>query len=71
LQSLGFVPSKADTSLFFYKKGNYVIFMLVYVDDIIVASSSQEAVDALLRDLEKDFAIKDLGELHYFLGIQV
>jgi len=44
--------------------------MLVYVDDIIVASSSQEAVDALLRDLE-DFAIKDLGNLHYFLGIQV
>ena len=71
LQSLSFVPSKADTSLFFYKKGNYVIFMLVYVDDIIVASSSQEAVDALLRDLEKEFAIKDLGKLHYFLGIQV
>ena len=45
--------------------------MFVYVDDIIVASSSQEAVDALLRDLEKEFAIKDLGELHYFLGIQV
>ena len=45
--------------------------MLVYVDDIIVASSSQEAVDALLRDLEKDFAIKDLRNLHYFLGIQV
>lgn len=71
LQSLSFVPSKADTSLFFYKKGNYVIFMLVYVDDIIVPSSSQEAVDALLRDLEKEFAIKDLGKLHYFLGIQV
>ncbi|XP_021305441.1 uncharacterized protein LOC110431073 [Sorghum bicolor] len=47
------------------------MFMLVYVDYIIVASSSQEAVDALLRDLEKEFAIKDLGELHYFLGIQV
>jgi histone deacetylase 1/2 len=45
--------------------------MLVYVDDIIVVSSSQEAVKALLRDLEKDFAIKDLGDLHYFLGIQV
>lgn len=45
--------------------------MLVYVDDIIIASSSQEAVMALLRDLEKDFAIKDLGELHYFLGILV
>lgn len=45
--------------------------MLVYVDDIIVASSSHEAVNALLRDLEKEFAIKDLGELHYFLGVQV
>ena len=45
--------------------------MLVYVDDIIVASSSQEAVVALLCDLEKEFAIKDLGDLHYFLGIQV
>jgi histone deacetylase 1/2 len=71
LKQLGFVPSKVDTSLFFYRKGNHVIFMLVYVDDIIVASSSQEAVDALLWDLEKDFAIKDLGDLHYFLGIQV
>ena len=36
-----------------------------------MASSSQEAIDALLWDLEKEFAIKDLGELHYFLGIQV
>jgi histone deacetylase 1/2 len=71
LQSLGFVPSKADTSLFFYRKGSHVIFMLVYVDDIIVASSSQEVVNALLKDLGEDIAIKDLGELHYFLGIQV
>jgi histone deacetylase 1/2 len=41
------------------------------VDDIIVASSSQEAVSALLQDLNKEFALKDLGELHYFLGIEV
>ena len=45
--------------------------MLVYVDDIIVACSSEEAVDALLRDLKEEFSIKDLGELHYFLAIQV
>jgi len=41
------------------------------VDDIIVASSSQEATEALLRDLQKDFALKDLGDLHFFLGIEV
>lgn len=44
---------------------------MVYVDDIIVASSTQDATKALQRDLNKDFALKDLGELHYFLGIEV
>jgi histone deacetylase 1/2 len=47
------------------------MFVLVYVDDIIVASSAQAATNALLKDLEKEFALKDLGDLHYFLGIQV
>jgi hypothetical protein len=43
----------------------------VYVDDIIVASSSPGATTALLKNLEKDFALKDLGDLHYFVGIEV
>jgi histone deacetylase 1/2 len=45
--------------------------MLIYVDDIFVASSSEKAVNALLHDLGLDSAIKDLGDLHYFLGIEV
>jgi histone deacetylase 1/2 len=45
--------------------------MLIYVDDIIVTSSSPAAVDAVLKDLRMDFALKDLGHLHYFLGIEV
>jgi hypothetical protein len=40
--------------------GTIVIYLLVYVDDIIVVSSSPRAVDALLADLKADFAIKDL-----------
>jgi hypothetical protein len=47
------------------------MFLLVYVDDIIVASSSSTAVAALLRDLKDDFALKDLEPLRYFLGIEV
>jgi len=47
------------------------MFILVYVDDIIVAGSSQVATDALLRNLQSDFALKDLGDLHYFFGIEV
>lgn len=41
------------------------------MDDIIVASSVPSATAALLKDLTKDFALKDLGELHFFLGIEV
>jgi len=71
LIQLGFTPSKGDTSLFYYNKGQITMFVLVYVDDIIVASSSPDATKALLMDLEKEFALKDLGDLHYFLGIEV
>lgn len=45
--------------------------MLIYVDAIIVTSNSSEAVSALLVDLRKEFALKDLGDLSYFLGIEV
>ena len=71
LQSLGFVPSKGDTSLFLYHCHGVTIFMLIYVDDIVVTSSSSKAVEALLKDLFMDFALKDLGDLHYFVGIEV
>ena len=71
LKYLGFIASKADTSLFIYNKANTVIFVLIYVDDIIVASSSQNATDALLHDLSSEFALKDLGDLSFFLGIEV
>lgn len=58
LQQLGYVPSKADTSLFFYNKGNVTIFVLVYVDDIIVASSSSSDTTCLLKDLKLEFSLK-------------
>jgi hypothetical protein len=68
LQELGFMASKADTSLFIYNKSGIIIFVLVYVDDIIVSSSSNKAIAALLQDLGSAFALKDLGDLHFFLG---
>jgi hypothetical protein len=71
LQKLGFIPSKGDTSLFFFTNRNIHVYVLVYVDDIIVANSSQYATTTLLKNLEKDFALKDMGELHYFLSIEV
>jgi hypothetical protein len=70
-QQLGFTPSKGVTSLFFLRNKDTTIFILMYVDDIIVASSFQTTTMALLKNLEKEFALKDLGDLHFFLGIEV
>jgi hypothetical protein len=47
------------------------MFVLVYVDDIIIASSSQKATEQLLHKLNLEFALKDPRDLHYFLGIEV
>jgi hypothetical protein len=47
------------------------MYLLIYVVDIIVASSTDAAVDALLNDLRSKFALKDLGPQNYFLGIEV
>jgi histone deacetylase 1/2 len=57
--------------LYFYSKGAIHIFILIYVDDLTVASSTKDATIVLLQDLNKEFALKDLGDLHYFLRIEV
>jgi histone deacetylase 1/2 len=59
LQYLGFTPSKSDTSLFFLATPKITMFLLVYVDDIIVVSSIPSAVERLLCQLRDDFALKD------------
>jgi hypothetical protein len=71
LFQLGFLPSKADTSLFIYNQRGVQIFMLVYVDDIVIAGSTAAVVDGLVRSLSNTFPIKDLGTLEYFLGLEV
>jgi hypothetical protein len=71
LQALGFIPSKVDISSFIYIKGSITVYLLVYVYDIIITSSSSFTVDALLSDLKSEFAIKDMGDLHYFLGLEM
>ncbi|KAL7611293.1 hypothetical protein Lser_V15G10358 [Lactuca serriola] len=45
--------------------------MLVYVDDIVITGSSPLVIDKLVSDLSATFPVKDLGQLTYFLGIEV
>jgi histone deacetylase 1/2 len=71
LQQLGFHAAKTDTSLFVFHQAGITIYMLVYVDDIVVVSSCPTAAASLVRRLGQTFPVKDLGPLHYFLGVEV
>lgn len=47
------------------------MFLLVYVDDIVITGSSTDDIQTLINQLNTEFSLKDLGYLHYFLGIEV
>jgi hypothetical protein len=68
---LRFKIFKSDNSLFYFQSEDVAMFMLVYVGDIIVTSSKSHVVATLLKRLSDYFSLKYLGNLHYFLGIEV
>lgn len=67
----GFHCSVADPSMFVYRTNDSVMIMLIYVDDIVLTGSNTAMLDEFVTQLGAQFAIQDLGDLHYFLGIQV
>ena len=71
LLSYGFTQSHSDYSLFVKKTDTSFMALLVYVDDIIVASNDNHAISQLKEFLSTQFKIKDLGSLKYFLGLEV
>ncbi|KAM2776095.1 hypothetical protein PS2_008609 [Malus domestica] len=70
LQSLGFSQSSSDASLFVVQALTLVI-VLVYVDDILVSGSDSHIFNQFIAKLSIIFPVKDLGPLHYFLGVEV
>lgn len=71
LEAFGLTRSKADSSLFVLHKGNDHLLVLAYVDDLIITGSSSSLITSVTRHLQSTFAVKDLGPLSYFLGIEV
>ncbi|KAJ0580159.1 putative RNA-directed DNA polymerase [Helianthus annuus] len=67
----GFSCSRADPSLFVYTRQSHTMYLLVYVDDIILTGNHQPTLASFIKCLNKEFAIKDLGQLNYFLGLEV
>ena len=67
----GFNQCKSDECLYTLHRKGAVVFMLVYVDDIIIASSHPWLTEAVERMLAKHYEIKLLGELKWYLGLHV
>ncbi|KAG8478459.1 hypothetical protein CXB51_028363 [Gossypium anomalum] len=71
LVSIGFIQSKSDASLFVRSSSTVTLYVLVYVDDIVITGSSSDEITCFVQQLHNKFALEDMGELHYFLGIEV
>lgn len=71
LKQIGFISTASDASLFLRITRNSQIYMLVYVDDIIVTGSSTSDITQLIQTLSKEFKLKDMGKLQFFLGMEL
>ena len=70
LQEMGFVKSEADANLYYLVVGGEVLILVLYVDDPFL-TSSLGLIEDCKRDLVEEFKMKDLGLMHYFLGMEV
>ncbi|XP_071902889.1 uncharacterized protein [Coffea arabica] len=71
MEEFGFKQASADHTLFYKRNYNDITVLLVYVDDMIVTGNNKEEIENFRSYLAKEFEIKDLGTLKYFLGIEV
>jgi hypothetical protein len=68
----GFVKSKNDPNLYIKKdEKEHIVLISLYVDDLIITGNASKLIDEIKKQLSQVFEMKDLGELHYCLGLEV
>jgi hypothetical protein len=55
----------------FFCRGFETVYLLLYVDDIVLTASSTKLLQQTISVLQREFSMKDLGQLHHFLGISI
>ena len=70
LTILGFTKSKDEPNLYFKVMNDELIILLLYVDDLFMTGNEKHIVDCKKKIIE-EFEMKDLGLMHYFLGLEV
>lgn len=71
LIEFGSYASQYDPSLFILHSQCHITILLVYVDDILITGSNSTFITTCIQQLQHWFAIKDLGALQLFLGVEV
>ncbi|KAJ0666336.1 putative RNA-directed DNA polymerase [Helianthus annuus] len=71
MKEYGFKQSNSDHTLFLKRRNGLVTCLIIYVDDMIITGNDEEEMTRLKGNLFKEFEMKDLGRLKYFLGIEV
>ena len=59
-----------DATLFIKKVGRSVVYLVVYVDDLLMTGNNESYIASIEKDLKKIFEMTDMGHLHYYLGIE-
>ena len=70
LQKLGFLKSDTNSNLYFKVVENQPLILVLYVDDIFLTGEEKMIVECK-RELTSEFEMKDLGLMHYFLGLEI
>ena len=68
---MGYSQCSGDHLVFYRHKGSYITILAVCVDDIVITRDDVEEIRGLKERLGKAFEVKDLGQLRYFLGIEI
>ena len=68
---MGFVASKYDSSLFVRQRSDGLVCILLYVDDLVITGPELDEIGRVKSRLSNAFEMKNLGDVHYFLGIEV
>ena len=71
LASHDFERGKSDTTLFTKKKGDAILLVQIYVDDIIFGSSDSALAEEFSILMSSEFEMSMMGELNFFLGLQI
>jgi hypothetical protein len=71
LFSKGFEMGKVDKTLFPLRQGDDILIVQVYMDDIVFGGSSHSLVARFAEDMSKEFEMSMMGELQFFLGLQI